>query len=431
METTLIAVPTAVAVAAGGKAVQLQGQLRAERRRSAKHERRRMRGLRAVEDVLDQIAYKVVPSLRAAAALPGPDHGADLVLPDDLSDAVARRVTTAVASIAESMRRVQYDAMAATEEQLAALKAQGDDAADAARAESDESAQAAVRSFADSLVVTASKVSRQISEGVRRHVGGEAYETLVTIDRLVQQLLLVAQSYVVLGGGTLARRWPHTTFTDVVQAALGHLEGFERVKADESEVALDSRVVGPAVHAIAVLLDNALKYSPSSAFVEVRLVNGHHGMTVRIDDAGLQMNREAVASAHQILSGGTTQTVTALGAHPQTGFAVTGRLARRYGFSVDLEAPNSYRGTTVQIFFPKELLAHVPDGPRAAEPPSAAPPLPHGTTINGLTRRQRATASPQRAKEPSDPVEPGRSSVVAAWAAGTRRARHSSPSEGA
>ncbi|MFI6112813.1 ATP-binding protein [Kitasatospora sp. NPDC051164] len=434
IEAAAVAVPSALALAGGGAVWHLRGSLRAERRRSdrlQRHAENLTRQLRAAELLLGQVADEVVPAIQAAVVRPGAGQGVDFTLPDILRGTVfADRVRAVVDSVAAAMRQVQYDAETATGVQVSQVKQEAEAAAAEAQRAAEEAAQAAVRSFAASLVVIASRVSRQISEGVRWHAGGEAYETLVTIDRLVQQLLLVAQNYVILGGGKLSRRWPATTFTDVVQAAMGHLEGFERIKHEESDVALTSRAVGPAVHTIAVLLDNALKYSPSSASVDVRLLNGHHGLTVRIDDAGLQMNREAVMAARQTLNGQKTAPVTQHGAHPRTGFAVAAALAREYGFSVDLEAPNAYRGTSVQIFFPSPLLTHAPEEQGAGVQP--APPAPAPTTTStGLTVRQRGAAlAPRQPAAGAEHAQPGRASVVAAWAAGTSRARPTTP-EGA
>jgi len=430
-----VVLPSALALAGGGAALHLRGSLRGERRRSDKlqrHTERLTRQLRAAEVVLGQVAVEVVPAIQGAVVRPGAGHGVDLPLPDPLTATViADRVRLVVDSVAAAMRQVQYDADTATRDQVAQVKQAAQAEAAEAKRSAEEAAQAAVRSFAASLVVIASRVSRQISQGVRQHVGGEAYETLVSIDRLIQQLLLVAQNYAILGGGKLSRHWPATTFTDVVQAAMGHVEGFERIKHEQSDVALTSRVVGPAVHTIAVLLDNALKYSPPSAYVYVHLLDGHHGLTVKIDDAGLQMNREAVMATRQILSGEKTAPVTQHGAHPRTGFAVAAVLAREYGFSVDLEAPNAYRGTSVQLFFPGALLTRLDAEPAADTQPTPPEPAPE-ITPTGLTVRRRGAALASR--QPAAGAEhgrPGRPSVVAAWAEGTGRTRQTPTSEGA
>ncbi|MFF4449968.1 ATP-binding protein [Streptomyces sp. NPDC001502] len=435
IEAATVVVPSALALAGGGAAWHLRGSLRAERRRAERlhrHAETLAAQLRDTELLLGQVADDIVPSLQAAVVRRGSGQGFTLEMPNGLTGAlVAERVRAVVDSVAWALRQVQYDAETATGVQISKVTQAADRKTAEARHAAEEAAQAAVRSFAASLVATTSRVSRQISEGVRQHANDDAYATLVTIDRLVQQLLLAAQSYVILGGGKLSRRWPATSLTDVIHAAMGHLDGFERIKCEESDVGVVSRAVGPAVHTLAVLLDNALKYSPKSAAVEVRLLEGHHGVTVRIDDCGLQMNREALVLARRILGGEKTETVTRLGAHPRTGFPVAARLAREYGFSVDLEAPNRYRGTSAQVFLPRALLTSVPVGTIEAATPAAKAPAP-ATTSTGLTVRQRNTAvGPRHAADPG-PSLPGRAGVAAAWATGTRRARQSPTSgEGA
>ncbi|MER6443665.1 ATP-binding protein [Streptomyces venezuelae] len=435
IEATAVVVPSALALAAGGAAWHLRGSLRTERRKTERLQRHAetLAGqLQDAERVLRQMADDVVPALQAAVVGRGSGDGVTLDLPYGLAGSqVAERVKAVVDSVAWALRQVQYDAETAAGLQISEVAQAADRETAAARNAAEDAAQAAVRSFAASLVATTSRVSRQISEGVRRHADDDAYATLVTIDRLVQQLLLASQSYVILGGGKLSRRWPATSLTDVIHAAMGHLDGFERIKCEESDVGVVSRAVGPTVHALAVLLDNALKYSPKSAAVEVRLLEGHHGVTVRIDDCGLQMNREALVLARRILAGEETETVTRLGAHPRTGFPVAARLAREYGFSVDLEAPNRYRGTSAQIYLPRALLTSVPVGTFEAAAPAALVPA-RTTTSNGLTVRQRNTAPGPRHSAAPAPSLPGRPDVAAAWASGTRRARQSPTSgEGA
>src|SRR5690606_33710118 len=101
------------------------------------------------------------------------------------------------------------------------------------RQESVGVARAAVRGFANNVVARAARLGRAVSQGVRRHVSDEAYATLVEIDHLAQQMLLTASGYAVLAGDKLSRRWPATTLTDIVQAAMGRIEGYERIKHPE------------------------------------------------------------------------------------------------------------------------------------------------------------------------------------------------------
>ncbi|GGU55993.1 ATP-binding protein [Streptomyces albospinus] len=323
------------------------------------------------------------------------------------------------------------------------------------------STEAAVRSVSSALVGMAAKTSRKVSEGVRAHEDDAAFETLVGIDHTVQQMLLVAQGWTVLAGGKLTRHWPTTPLTDVVRAAMGYVEDYDRVQPQELNVAVKTRVVGPVVHTLAILLDNALRFSPPQSRVHVAFEHGHHGVTVIVDDSGLQMTPEQLDAGRDILTGHRTDDITQLGARPQTGFRVAAALASAYGFRVDVQAPNSLLGTRALLTLPEDLLTTVPQQvsapsqPAQDAPPTTLAPTPAGqpsaltpvtarplaalapapaaeeagqerpaartTTVGGLTVRHRRSA-PTPAPRPAN-AEPGRASVIAAWARGTERAR--------
>ncbi|WP_447034929.1 ATP-binding protein [Streptomyces sp. DSM 118878] len=411
--------PSVLALAAGGAAWRFWDQCRGERAENS-----RLRGdaeeiagqQRAAEVALAQLAGGVIPRLGAEAERSGAGHGVDLELPDALVGTVlAQRLTELADSAAHTVREVRYDAR----EQTAR-----------ARQAAEESSRAAVRAVSSAMVGMASKLSQRVSQGVRRHEGDEAYETLVGIDHPTQQMLLVAQNYVVLSGGKLSRRWPATPMTDVVRAAMGSIEEYERVEHQELAVTVTSRAVGPVVHALAVLLDNAVRYSPSSSRVHVAFQEGHHGVSVIVDDAGLRMNEEQLTWAREILTGERRDDINQLGAHPQTGLRAAAALAGDYGFRIDLEAPNPFGGTRVYMFIPKSLLT-TPAAPRPTPPPAGEPAPARRTTAGGLTIRSRKAPAaggrtPASASE-SPAVAPGRPSIAAAWARGTRSARTEDP----
>ncbi|MFE0173169.1 ATP-binding protein [Streptomyces sp. NPDC059002] len=426
-------VPSVLALAAGGAAWRFWDQYRGERATSGRlrAEVEEIAGRqRATEDVLVQLANGVIPRVGAEAERLGTGHGVDFELPEPLVRTVlAQRLTELANSAAHTVRKVQYDAQTSTSVQIAEAQKNAQDEVARARESAEHSSRAAVRAVSSAMVGMASKLSQRVSHGVRRHEGDEAYETLVGIDHPTQQMLLVAQNYVVLSGGKLSRRWPATPMTDVVRAAMGSIEEYERVEHQELGVAVTSRAVGPVVHALAVLLDNAVRYSPSSARVHVGFQEGHHGVSVIVDDAGLRMNEEQLTWAREILTGTRRDDINQLGAHPQTGLRAAAALAADYGFRIDLEAPNPFGGTRVYMFLPKSLLTTA-----AAPPPAPAPQAeqaaPKRTTASGLTVRSRKTA-PATAR-PATPTSegqaaPGRPAIAAAWAKGTRSARTEDP----
>ncbi|WP_308119140.1 ATP-binding protein [Streptomyces sp. JJ38] len=390
------------------------------------------------------LANSVIPAA-AAAAQAGRTHEANLAVPTQLvgtamADALDELVNQVSAAIALTGQR----AHAAAEERLAQARREADEQVVRARKEAVDVARAAVRAFASSTVQRASKLSTTISTGVRRHVSDDAYETLVEIDHLAQQMLLTASGYAVLAGDKLSRRHPATSLSEVVRAAMGRVEGYQRVQHSGLDTfAVESRAVEPVVHTLALLLDNGLRYSPPNARVHVSVEHGNDAIFLIVDDAGLRMEDERLNWARRVMSSAERDDITKLGAYPQTGLRVAAVLAADYGYRVEVTAPNVYGGTRAFIVLPRSLLTVHPPPVASATPPrpsapsrelTPAEPAANGpTTASGLTVRRRAThpAPPARPASAAQPVEPGRPEVATAWMEGTRLGREqpTTPSE--
>ncbi|MBO0852241.1 MAG: sensor histidine kinase [Nocardia sp.] len=233
-----------------------------------------------------------------------------------------------------------------------------------------EATSAAVRAFGTSVVSLGADVSQVVSTALREHRGDDVYETLIRIDHSVQQMIRQAQSYVMVCGGLPGRRWPQQTLTDIVGGAVGRVRDFTRVRAAQLDRVVISRAVEPIVHTLATLLDNALRYSPPTSFVDVTFQEGHHGLTIIIDDAGVRMNAEQMEESRQILAGERTIDIHQLGPTPRVGFPGIAALARRYGFTVYIDGPNIYGGMRAMVYVPETLLAARPDDLESAAAPS-------------------------------------------------------------
>ncbi|THA77704.1 ATP-binding protein [Streptomyces sp. A0642] len=439
--TELILIVAALAAGAGAT-LYFHRRARAQKRRAdslQQHVEQVGQQLRAAEQFAEHIAHTVIPAA-AAHTQAGQAYQPDLPAPPQL---VHTRVANALAAVAgqacAAVDQTHQLAQNAARDQTAQVRAEAEQRIAQARQESVDVARAAVRAFASSTVQRAAKLSSAISAGVRRHVSDEAYATLVEMDHLAQQMLLTASGYGVLAGDKLSRRWPATTLTDVVRTAMGRVEGYQRVQhTDLESFAVQSRAVEAVVHALAVLLDNALRYSPPNARVHVSLEHGANAAFLVVDDAGLRIEDERLTWAREVMSGKQRDDITQLGAYPQTGLRVASVLADQYGFRVELTAPNLYGGTRAIIVLPKALLT-TPQPPRpssvqsmpsvrpAATPEAAPPAAP--TTASGLTVRRR-TSRPADETGPAvgtrmgpAPVEPGTPAVAAAWMAGSRRSR--------
>ncbi|WP_406091527.1 ATP-binding protein [Streptomyces sp. NBC_01013] len=441
--TELILIIAALAAGAGAT-LYFHFKARAQKRRAdglQQHIEQFGQQLRAAEQFAGHIAHTVIPAA-AAHTRAGQTYHPDLAVPPQLVHTQMAGALAAVAGQAcSAIDQTQQLAQNAAQDQLAQVWAEAEQRIAQARQESVDVARAAVRAFASSTVQRAAKLSSAISAGVRRHVSDEAYATLVEMDHLAQQMLLTASGYGVLAGDKLSRRWPATTLTDVVRTAMGRVEGYQRIQhTDLESFAVQSRAVEAVVHALAVLLDNALRYSPPNARVHVSLEHGANAAFLVVDDAGLRIEDERLTWAREVMSGKQRDDITQLGAYPQTGLRVASVLADQYGFRVELTAPNLYGGTRAIIVLPQALLT-TPQPPRpssvqsmpAARPAAAPEPAPApaatSTTASGLTVRRR-TARPADETGPAAgtrpgpaPVEPGTPAVAAAWMAGSRRSR--------
>ncbi|AXG82951.1 sensor histidine kinase [Streptomyces paludis] len=406
---------------------------RAERKAALSQERaeRLAWQLGAVEGFVGYVADTVVPAA-AVKARTGRSYRPDLAAPSQLAGTpIAGAIGALAGQVASVIAVSGQQAQKAAEEQLAQARRDADQRVALVRRESGDVARAAVRAFASSTVQRASKLSTQISAGVRRHVSDEAYETLVEIDHLAQQMLLTASGYAVLAGEKLSRRHPVTVLTDVVRSAMGRVEGYQRVLHPEMDsLAVESRAVEAVVHTLAILLDNALRYSPPNARVHVSLEHSNGAVFLVVDDAGLRMEDERLSWARRVMASAERDDITALGAYPQTGLRVAAILAAGYGYRVEVTAPNVYGGTRAFLVLPQNLLT-TPPPPPVPTPPTRQQPTPEpepvvsSTTANGLTVRQRpakpAAASPGVSVAPS--VGPGRPEVSVAWLEGSRRGR--------
>ncbi|WP_405494824.1 sensor histidine kinase [Nocardia sp. NBC_00511] len=356
---------------------------------------------------------------------------------------VAAQQAVAHAESATQLARSQAEATLAQTRADAQLTAA--EAADAARAQVEDSAReatsAAVRAFGASVVSLGADVSQVLSGALRLHRNDEMFETLTRIDHSVQQMIRQAQSYVIVCGGLPGRRWPQQTLTDVVGGATGRVRDYTRVRATELDRTVVSRVVEPLVHTVATLLDNALRYSPPTSFVDIGFQEGHHGVTVIIDDAGVRMNAEQLDETRRILSGDQVVDIHQLGPSPRVGFPGVAALARRYGFAVYVDGPNMYGGMRAMVFIPDTLLAPVAPATltmpvaRPVPVPVAAAPEPkepvavvdsmHDLTAGGLPKRRRRSATAGSAAVRSVAPDSGsaRPDIAAAWYSGSQRGR--------
>ncbi|WP_158714225.1 ATP-binding protein [Kitasatospora aureofaciens] len=275
------------------------------------------------------------------------------------------------------------------EEFADALRGVESEAGRAAATAAEETTAAAVITVATGLVSLTAGVSQHVGEALERHTGEKVYETLSVLDHRVQQVLRIVQNYLVMFGGPSGRSWPAQPLTEVVRGAQGRVVGFQRVRIQAMDFVVVGRAVEPAVHALANLLDNALRFSPPTAFVDVSFQVGQHGVSILVDDAGLRMNDEEIERANRTLAGHLQVNPHALGPNPQLGFHVVARLCQKYGFHAAVQAPNHFGGTRAVLHLPFGVVNPPASAAPAEVPAEAAPQQARVQTNGGLPRRQR------------------------------------------
>jgi signal transduction histidine kinase len=225
-----------------------------------------------------------------------------------------------------------------------------------------------------------------ITELETNETDADTLANLFRLDHLATRMRRNAESLLVLAGIEPPRQWAAPVrLTDVIRAALGEVEDYQRVTVRGVEPAT---ILGSAAadlaHLLAELIENALVFSPPDQTVDIRGRNRPDGYTLAIIDSGLGMPPTDVAAANRRLAGAESFTIAP---SKYLGHYVAGNLAARHDIAVHLEnSPGN--GITATIDLPPALLTS--DEP-VAEPISE----PHGTPAVVAAANQARRPAPQ------------------------------------
>ncbi|WP_345644600.1 ATP-binding protein, partial [Streptomyces tremellae] len=205
----------------------------------------------------------------------------------------------------------------------------------------------------------------------RGETSPDVLERLYRIDHIAVRLQRNAESLLLLAGvrDDSPETGP-TALTDVVRAALGQIEGYQRVAPRaENDVSVIPDIVGDLTLMLAELLENAVAFSPSGSRVEVVVRSraegdDEDGALVEIVDHGLGMSPARLEEENARL---VRRERLDLVPTKVLGLFVVGGLSRRWGIRVTLSrTPGG--GTTASVLVPPSLLLAGPVpkvGPRA------------------------------------------------------------------
>ncbi|MFF4885123.1 ATP-binding protein [Streptomyces nigra] len=179
-------------------------------------------------------------------------------------------------------------------------------------------------------------------------------ERLYSIDHIAVRLRRNADSLMLLAGiHEAALDTGPTSLTNVVRAALGQIEGFQRVELRaRSEAVLEPEVIGDLTLMVAELLENAVSFSPADSPVEVTVATDGDDAVIVVSDHGLGMTAERLAEENARL---VRRERLDLVPTKVLGLFVVGTLARRWGIAVTLSrTPGG--GVTAEVTIPSARL---------------------------------------------------------------------------
>jgi signal transduction histidine kinase len=212
---------------------------------------------------------------------------------------------------------------------------------------------------------------KRLTEMERRYEDAELLEGLFELDHLTARLRRYEENLVILGGGQPQRRWRKpVALLDVLRSAQGEVQDYRRIRIETDNATwLSERAVGPVVHMLAELMENAVAFSKPPTPVEVTASPVVHGLAIEIEDRGVGMGPEQYADANALMSEPPKMDVVSQADDARLGLYVVARLAAGLGIKVELRT-SSYGGTRVVVLLPMELVhtgRHQPAPDDAAE----------------------------------------------------------------
>jgi signal transduction histidine kinase len=217
-------------------------------------------------------------------------------------------------------------------------------------------AMAACASAAARIQAQTTRMLAELREMENRHGREEkVFADLMELDHRVSQMGRLADSIALLAGGRSGRRWTKPIpMESILRGAMSRIDAYRRVRLHSTSTAA---VVGYAaegvMHALAELMDNAAAFSAHGSEVHVYVEEEDVGVVATIEDSGLGMRKRERGRAEALVAQPFN-----LATLPGTrlGLAVVGRVADRYGLSVNFR-PSSRGGTGVVVMIPRQLIA--------------------------------------------------------------------------
>ncbi|MER6434070.1 nitrate- and nitrite sensing domain-containing protein [Streptomyces sp900105245] len=250
---------------------------------------------------------------------------------------------------------------------------------------------------------------KKLDELEHKHDDPAVLEGLFDLDHLTARLRRYEESLVILAGGQPHRRWHKPApLLDVLRSAQSEVQDYRRISIDiqdETKVRVTEGAIGPLIHILAELMENAAAFSKPPTPVEVRVTAVSQGIAVEIEDRGLGMETHRYVAANALMTSPPHLDVMTHADDARLGLYVVARLAAGQDLRVDLR-PSAFGGTRVVVLLPKSLLADR----SATATPSAVPARGASDRFTGLRPHPRdagprAHAEDDQAARSSDPSQ--------------------------
>jgi len=240
----------------------------------------------------------------------------------------------------------------------------------------------------------------------RRTSDPNSLSDLFRLDHLTTRMRRHAEGLIILSGSTPGRAWRDPVpVVDVLRAAVAEVEDYVRIDVlSESRDLVAGTAVNDIIHLVAELVENAAVFSPPNTRIEVRADRAGTGLVAEIEDRGLGIAEDELASINRRLANPPDFDPAA---SEQLGLFVVSRLAVRHSIKVSLRQ-SVYGGTTAILVLPfgvivreEESIPPVPNdewssnGQQPARPPGGTDDdQAAGKSPLDMTGRHRVAADP-------------------------------------
>ena len=248
------------------------------------------------------------------------------------------------------------------------------------------------------LLVLAEQLRTSLDELEADEDDPERLKRLYQVDHAVTRMRRASRDLRTLAGRSEEELAGFTTsLLDIIRMAASAIERYTQVAIGRvTELAVLGYAADDIGSVMAVLLDNATRYSPGAVTVSCHLLEDG-GVMFRIEDTGIGIGADQVAVLNAAFAGPVPDVDERTGRH--TGFPVVHRIARKHSIGVRLAArPLPSSGTVAMVMLPPHLLCEVPaeEAQRrpapAAQAPQQSPPRP--SAVRDLPRGEPTRAHP-------------------------------------